>query len=262
FQAFGPFLDPDTFEIMPTTYRAIIVAGIVFGLSMAFAISAAYLAVQQTRNSRRPLKSIYIWMIWIELVACIIIAIECLLYLLYIVPPSFYFFMSLLILWAIQIHLLLQIIINRIRVILYDRTKGRAMIISVALFILCLNISVFCIWIPARLQISNRYIHINNIWDRVEKVLYLLVDACLNWYFIRIVKQNLVVNGLQKYNRLVRFNQRVIIVSLLMDVMIIGAMRFPNGFLYAMFHPLGFLVKLNIEMIMANLIRRIALSNH
>ncbi|KAL5461611.1 hypothetical protein PMIN06_002109 [Paraphaeosphaeria minitans] len=228
---------------------------------MIFAVSAAYLALQQTKNSRRPLKSVYVWMIWIELVACIIIAIECLLYLLYIIPPSFYFFMSILLLWSIQIHLLLQIIINRIRVILHDRTKSRALIIGVALFVLCINISVFCIWIPARLQISNRYIHINNIWDRVEKVLYLLLDGCLNWYFIRIVKQNLVGNGLQKYSRLVRFNQRIIILSLMMDVMIIGAMSIPNGFLYAMFHPLAFLVKLNIEMTMANLIRRIVLSN-
>jgi hypothetical protein len=122
-----------------------------------------------------------------------------------------------------------------------------------------------------------RYIHINNIWDRCEKALYLVIDACLNWYFIFTVKRNLVVNGLQKYNRLVRFNQRIIIVSLLMDVMIIGAMSIPNGFLYvpfflvsstpltshsyAMFHPLAFLVKLNIEMLMANLIRHIALEN-
>ena len=79
-----------------------------------------------------------------------------------------------------------------------------------------------------------RYIHINNIWDRIEKVLYLLVDACLNWYFIRVVRDNLVTNGLQKYNRLVRFNQRIIIVSLLMDVMIICAMSIPNGFMYAL----------------------------
>lgn len=78
-----------------------------------------------------------------------------------------------------------------------------------------------------------RYIHINNIWDRIEKCLYLVIDAFLNWYFIKIVKENLVANGLQKYNRLVRFNQRIIIVSLLMDVMIIGAMSIPNGFLYA-----------------------------
>lgn len=33
-------------------------------------------------------------MIWIELAACVIIAIECLFYLLYIIPPSFHFFMS------------------------------------------------------------------------------------------------------------------------------------------------------------------------
>lgn len=32
------------------------------------------------------------------------------------------------------------------------------MVIGVALFILCINISVFCIWIPARLQISQRYV--------------------------------------------------------------------------------------------------------
>lgn len=162
-------------------------------------------------------------------------------------------------LWSIQIQLLLQIIINRIRVILLDRTKVRVMSISVAIIVLCINISVFCIWIPARLQISQRcvmfsskiyiwllfqlsysrnilmpaprYIHINNIWDRTEKVIYLILDACLNWYFIRTVKHNLVVNGLQKYSRLVRFNQRIIIISLLMDVMIIGAMSIPNGFL-------------------------------
>ncbi|KAL1596365.1 hypothetical protein SLS60_009011 [Paraconiothyrium brasiliense] len=228
---------------------------------MGFAILAAYVAIQQTKKSRRPLKSVYVWMIWIELVACVIIALECLLYLLYIIEPSFYFFMSILFLWSIQIHLLLQIIINRIRVILHDQRKGRAMVIGIALFIFCINASVFCIWIPARLQISQEYIHINNVWDRVEKVLYLIVDGCLNWYFIRTVKQNLVANGLQKYNRLVRFNERIIVVSLLMDVMIIGAMSIPNGFLYAMFHPLAFLVKLNIEMTMANLIRKIALEN-
>ena len=83
---------------------------------------------------------------------------------------------------------------------------------------------------PARLQINHTYIRINDICDRIEKVLYLLIDGTLNWYFIRVVKANLVRNGLQKYMKLVRFNQRIIIVSLLMDVMIIGAMSIPNGF--------------------------------
>jgi hypothetical protein len=71
---------------------------------------------------------------------------------------------------------------------------------------------------------------INEIWDRIEKVLYLFMDAYLNAYFIRTVKENLVSNGLQKYNKLVRFNQYMIVVSLLMDVVIIGAMSLPNGF--------------------------------
>lgn len=74
------------------------------------------------------------------------------------------------------------------------------------------------------------WIHINNIWDRTEKAIYLVLDASLNWYFIRVVKQNLVRNGLQKYDALVRFNQQIIVVSLLMDVMIIAAMSIPNGF--------------------------------
>jgi len=52
----------------------------------------------------------------------------------------------------------------------------------------------------------------------------------LNWYFLRTVKANLINNGLTKYNQLVRFNQKMVIVSLLMDVMIIAAMSIPNSF--------------------------------
>jgi hypothetical protein len=61
-------------------------------------------------------------------------------------------------------------------------------------------------------------------------VLYLIIDGLLNWYFLKVVKANLVNNGLQKYNKLLRFNQRIIVLSLLMDVMIIGAMSIPNSF--------------------------------
>lgn len=102
--------------------------------------------------------------------------------------------------------------------------------ILTAVFVTMINISVFCIWIPARLQISARYHLINEFWDRTEKILYLLVDAALNWYFLRTVKANLIKNGLTKYNKLVKFNQRIVMVSLCMDVMIIGAMSIPNSF--------------------------------
>ena len=74
------------------------------------------------------------------------------------------------------------------------------------------------------------WIHINNIWDRIEKVLYLLIDAYLNFYFMRVVRANLVKNGLKKYKKLVLFNKYMIFISLLMDVIIIAAMSIPNGF--------------------------------
>jgi len=120
------------------------------------------------------------------------------------------------------------------------------LMIVTAILVTLINISVFCIWMPARLQISNRsverqrhrwqstdssrWIHINNVWDRIEKVLYLFIDGFLNFYFMRVVKANLVKNGLEKYNKLVLFNQHMIVISLLMDVMIIAAMWIPNGF--------------------------------
>ncbi|KAF2622831.1 hypothetical protein BU25DRAFT_302960, partial [Macroventuria anomochaeta] len=258
FTGWGPFIRDD-YYIQPVTEGAIIVASLVFGLANFFAITAAYIAYRQTRACRNPLRSAYIWMIWLELAASFVIAIECLLYLLKAIRPSFWFYMSILLNWSIQVQLLLQIIINRVRIILADRHKGRLLMIGTAIIVTLINISVFCIWMPARLQISNQWVHINNIWDRIEKVLYLLIDGFLNFYFMRVVRANLVKNGLEKYNRLVMFNQRIVVISLLMDVMIIAAMWVPNGFVYAIFHPLAYLVKLNIEMSMAHLIKKIAM---
>lgn len=93
---------------------------------------------------------------------------------------------------------LLQIIINRVSILLTDRRKALRLKISVAVLITAINVSVYCIWIPARLQISEEYKHINNIWDCFEKGIYLVVDALLNWYFIRIVQERLVRQGCKK----------------------------------------------------------------
>jgi hypothetical protein len=57
-----------------------------------------------------------------------------------------------------------------------------------------------------------------------------MIDAFLNFYFMHVVRANLVRNGLEKYNKLVQFNQHMIVISLLMDVMIIGAMWISNTF--------------------------------
>lgn len=64
-----------------------------------------------------------------------------------------------------------------------------------------------------------RFVDINRIWDRVSKVLICLVDASLNWYFLKVVKQRLLDQyGLMKYEPLVGFNARLMVISVLLDV--------------------------------------------
>jgi len=132
----------------------------------------------------------------------------------------------------------------------------------------------------------------------MEKVIILLIDATLNWYFVRVVKRRLVSQGLTKYDRLVKFNVRIIMVSLAMDVSgfkpeniferntmlihnLIGchyrsnefeersSVRYPisrypciqkiiSNHRYIQLHPLAYIVKLNIEISMASLISKVA----
>jgi len=58
----------------------------------------------------------------------------------------------------------------------------------------------------------------------------LIVDLGLNWFFLRTVRLNLIANGLTKYDRLVCFNRKIVVFSILMDIMIIAAMSIPNSF--------------------------------
>lgn len=67
----------------------------------------------------------------------------------------------------------------------------------------------------------------------MSKVLILIVDAGLNWYFVRIVQERLLnQHGLVKYAPLVSFNTKLLIVSILMDALLIGLMFLPNPIVY------------------------------
>ena len=127
-----------------------------------------------------------------------------------------------LLLWVVQVHFLFQIIINRVSILMVNRRRAKQLKIGVAVLITMVNISVFCIWIPAKLQVSETYERINLIWDRIEKIIILLVDAGLNYYFVRIVQKQLIKPGLTKYRPLVLFNLYMIVLSLAMDCLIIG----------------------------------------
>lgn len=58
------------------------------------------------------------------------------------------------VLWVFELQLLMQIIINRLSIVMVDKRKAFKLKWGVALCVTLINISVFLIWIPARLQIN------------------------------------------------------------------------------------------------------------
>jgi hypothetical protein len=180
--------------------------------------------------------------------------------------------------WVFEIQLLMQIIINRIALIAEHRRTVWRIKWGTVVVITTINILVMVIWIPSHLSPppSQVFVQINEVWDKVSKVLILIVDAGLNWYFLRTVKQRLVQqHGLVKYAPLIKFNARLMVLSIAMDVclrsigrsldltdtrqgMLIGLMFLKNQIVYIQFHPVTYLVKLNIEMTMASLVVRLA----
>lgn len=112
----------------------------------------------------------------------------------------------------------MHIIINRIALIIYDGHRVVRLKWTVAVLLGLVNISVFIVWMPARLQISPAWIHFNEIWDRVEKGIFAGIDLGLNLYFIYLVRSELIAHGLTKYKALYKFNIVMIFFSLSLDV--------------------------------------------
>lgn len=122
------------------------------------------------------------------------------------------------VLWVVQMQCILQIIINRVTLVVVNKAFAKRLRLIVFFIVLLINISVFIIWMPARLQISQTYVHVNDIWDRIEKGIFAVVDACLNVYFLWTVRHNLIAAGLTKYKPLYRFNMAMICCSISLDV--------------------------------------------
>ncbi|KAF9769309.1 hypothetical protein IL306_013273 [Fusarium sp. DS 682] len=160
-----------------------------------------------------------------------------------------------------QIQFTLQIIINRISLLLGNKTNINRVKWSVALIATMINISGFCIWVPARLQISHLYEEINIVWDRTEKAIFLLVDLSLNLYFIHLVRSRLIACGLTKYTELFHFNVVMVFISVSLDCVLMGATFLPSPVVYVQFHQLVYLLKLYIEMNVADLLGHIVKSS-
>ncbi|KAI0480050.1 hypothetical protein GGR56DRAFT_251471 [Xylariaceae sp. FL0804] len=250
------FLVPSWYVRHPPDWLDSNLASIFFGFALAAACFGAAVAVRQTTRmwKRRRRVNGYVVMIWVEIAASTAIAFIIWFGLQGHIQPSFQYFFAIIFLWSIQVQMLLQIIINRIALLMVIPGRARKLKLVVFLILLAINISVCCIWIPARLQISDTFIHLNEIWDRVEKGVFLLVDAGLNLYFIYLVRSQLIAYGLTKYNRLYYANLVMIVISMSQDVIIIALMSLQNSLVYAQYHPVAYLIKLMIEMNMADLI--------
>ena len=134
-------------------------------------------------------------------------------------------------LWSIQTQLLSQIIANRVSLIMVNKRKSRLLKWGLFILIGMVNISVFCIWIMAHMpSASPSIIALNNIWERIEKSFFLVIDSGLNLYFLYLVRYRLIADGLVKYWRLFYFNAAIALVSLSMDALLLGMLSLPNPY--------------------------------
>ncbi|KAJ4301781.1 hypothetical protein N0V90_003875 [Kalmusia sp. IMI 367209] len=237
------------------------IAALAAGFTLGFGFLTVWEAIKQTRRNKNPLRSVYIYMLWGEIAANIIIGVLGWFFLSGDIGPTVPVLFFILLCWVFQIQLLMQIIINRIALIAEHRSTVRSMKWWTVVIITAVNIAVFVIWIPSHTvpPVSKIFVDINNIWDKISKVIILVVDAGLNWYFLRTVKKRLVQqHGLVKYKPLVGFNAKLMVLSIAMDGMLIGLMFLKNQIVYVQFHPVVYMVKLNIEMSMASLVVRLA----
>ncbi|KAF4957349.1 hypothetical protein FSARC_11348 [Fusarium sarcochroum] len=238
------------------------ISSIFWGFSLGVAVFTVTKAGQQSWRAWKRCRRItpYVAMIWAVWFSSMVLGILAWGFQRQYIDPSFGFYFCVALFWALQVQFLLQIIINRLGLLMV--VPGRAARLKWIVFaiILAVNISVFIIWMPARLQINDTWIYLNDIWDRCEKVIFAVVDGVLNGYFIYLVRSRLIENGLTKYVPLYRMNLFLIFLSLSLDIALVGLMSLPSSLVYLSFHPVCYLLKLQIEMKMAELITKIVRS--
>ncbi|KAK8063107.1 hypothetical protein PG997_015204 [Apiospora hydei] len=253
------FLVPDRFQYHESSVDDLMIISIIWGITIAAGLFTASKAYKQSKAMYRRTGqvSVYTMMIWAEWTSSMTIGVLCWCYIRGYIEPSFWIFFFILTFWTIQIQCICQIIINRIALLALDQKKMQKIRWGVFAILSVVNISVYCIWIPARLQISDQYIFINKIWDRLEKVIFLCVDSSLSIYFVLLIRRNLIDNGLDKYMPLYRFNLFMVGCSIALDCILIASMSIPNDIVYLQFHPLVYMMKLHIEMNIASLIAKV-----
>lgn len=135
-------------------------------------------------------------------------------------------------LWAIQTQLLSQIIANRVSLIMVSKRKAKWLKICLACGIGCVNVGVYVIWTSAYLpNATPAQKHLNDVFEKIEKSFFLVVDLGLNLCFLYLVRFRLISGGLNKYWPLFNLNTALICVATAMDAALLGMLSLPNPYL-------------------------------
>ncbi|THV07854.1 hypothetical protein K435DRAFT_741241 [Dendrothele bispora CBS 962.96] len=247
------------FVPLDVTEGDLVLGSVALGFFIGFAFFVTVSAVQQTIRTTRKFSG-YICMLWIEIIADCIFASLSFAYLYGKVEPSLGLFVGIICCWICQVWCLMLIIVNRICLLYTSSRTAMKLKIATIIVLFLISISWACVWIPAQLQVTEKFVETNIWWDKTEKSVYLLLDAFLNALFIRTVKKRLIDHGLTKYDKVMKFNQFIIFFSIGLDVFLICMTTLHNPFVYVQFHPIVYIAKLQIEITMSKLIVKVARS--
>ncbi|KAM0425966.1 hypothetical protein ACHAPT_008905 [Fusarium lateritium] len=240
-------------------------ASIYFGLFVGVFIFTIAKVVQQTRNIWKRTHSFhntYLYLIWAEAWTNFIFAIVTFLFLNNAIKGSLIFYLFTVVLWALQTQLLPQIIANRVALIMTNRRRATHLKWGLVISIGLINIAVCYIWTVAHMEgATPAQVHHNVIFEKAEKIFFLIIDLGLNLYFLYLVRFRLIADGLSKYWRLFNFNAIMVGISTTMDVLLLGFLSLPNPYLYVQFAPVAYIIKLYIELLMASLISKVVRSS-
>lgn len=80
---------PSTYVAQQVTRTDLNVASICWGFTLGFGFLTTWEAMRQSLRARDPLRSTYIWMIWLELLVCLVFSIICWIHLNGVIPPRY-----------------------------------------------------------------------------------------------------------------------------------------------------------------------------
>lgn len=175
------------------------------------------------RQARRL--SAFTVLVWVAVSSNLIAACATFLFATGVLNESTPYYLFTLHLWAVQLHCVFQIMVSRIVLIWASPSHRQFLRWGIFVWTSVLITAAFSTWIPARLQVSKTFIKLNNIFYPTIRILCLLTNLFLSVTFIQSVKKTLVANGLEKYNKLLKFNAKIMGLSLLLDTVPIFLLR-------------------------------------